>query len=56
VLGGFTTYSAFAVEVVQAVESGRVGLAVGYGVASVLGGLLAVVGGMVSARALGGPS
>jgi CrcB protein len=55
VLGGFTTYSAFAVEVVQAVDDGAALLAVGYVLASVVGGLLAVVLGAVSARAvLGG--
>jgi CrcB protein len=57
VLGGFTTYSTFAVEVVQQVEDGRVVLAVGYVLASVLGGVLAVVAGAFAARAIvGGPT
>jgi fluoride exporter len=54
VLGGFTTYSAFTVEVVQAVDDGAVLLAFGYVVASVVGGLLAVVLGALSARAVPG--
>ena len=41
VLGGFTTYSAFAVETVQLAEDGRVGTAAGYVLASVAGGVLA---------------
>jgi CrcB protein len=52
VLGGFTTYSAFAVEVVQAVEDGAVLLALGYVLASILGGVLAVVAGGLCARVL----
>jgi CrcB protein len=54
VLGGFTTYSAFAVEVVQAVADGAVVLAAGYVVASVLGGVLAVVLGALSVRVVVG--
>jgi fluoride exporter len=50
VLGGFTTYSAFAVEVVQAVEQGSLLVAGGYVVASVVGGMLAVVAGGLVAR------
>jgi CrcB protein len=52
VLGGYTTFSAFAVEVVRLVDAGRAGTAVGYLAASVLGGLLAVVAGLSVARAL----
>ena len=51
VLGGFTTYSAVAVEVVQAVEHRAVLLAAGYVVASVVGGVLAVVAGALVGRA-----
>lgn len=54
VLGGYTTYSAFAVEVVRAAEDGAVVLAVGYVVASVLGGVLAVLLGALSVRAVTG--
>ena len=57
VLGGFTTYSTFAVETVQAVEAGFLVLAVGYVLVSVLGGVLAVVAGARTARAaVGGPT
>ena len=57
VLGGFTTYSTFAVEVVRGVEDGALVLAAGYVAASVLGGVLAVVAGALSVRAVvGGPT
>lgn len=52
VLGGFTTYSAFAVDAVLMVEDGAVTGAVGYVLASVLGGVLAVAAGLVAGRAL----
>ncbi len=56
VLGGFTTYSAFALDVVHLVEAGRAVMAAGYLVASVAGGLLAVVAGARAVLAwLGGP-
>jgi CrcB protein len=42
VLGGFTTFSAFAVEVVELVDADAAVLAAGYVVVSVLGGILAV--------------
>ena len=51
VLGGFTTYSTFAVDVVRLADAGRLVLAGGYLVASVLGGVLAVLTGLVAARA-----
>jgi CrcB protein len=54
VLGGFTTYSTFAVEVVRAADDGAVALAAGYVVASVVGGVLAVVLGGLSVRAATG--
>ena len=50
VLGGYTTYSAFAVEVVQLID-GAPAMAATYVVASVLGGVLAVAAGLVLARA-----
>jgi CrcB protein len=50
VLGGYTTYSAFAVEVVGLVEAGAPLLAAGYVVGSVLGGVLAVAGGALAVR------
>jgi CrcB protein len=40
-LGGFTTYSAFAVETVQLAQGAHLALAVGYAAASVLGGVAA---------------
>jgi CrcB protein len=56
VLGGFTTYSAFAVEVVRLAEAGAV-LAGAYVVVSVVGGVAAVAAGSVTAHvALGRPS
>jgi fluoride exporter len=54
VLGGFTTYSAFAVEVVQQVDAGAALLAAGYVLTSVLGGIVAVVLGARAGRALAG--
>jgi CrcB protein len=50
VLGGFTTYSAFAVEAVGLAEAGRVAAAGGYVLASVLGGVLAVAAGVRAVR------
>jgi CrcB protein len=51
VLGGFTTYSTFAVDVVRLADAGRLALAAGYLLTSVLGGVLAVLAGLVAARA-----
>jgi CrcB protein len=51
VLGGFTTYSTFAVDTVVLVDAGHQAMAVGYVVASVLGGVLAVVAGLLVGRA-----
>lgn len=50
VLGGFTTYSAFAVETVQLAEAGRVGTAAGYVLASTAGGVLAAALGRQAGR------
>ena len=50
VLGGFTTYSAFAVEVVRLVEDAALARAAGYVLASVVGGVAAVVLGAGTAR------
>jgi CrcB protein len=50
VLGGYTTYSAFAVEVVRLVEDGAAAVAAGYVLASVLGGGVAVVVGAWTVR------
>jgi CrcB protein len=50
VLGGFTTYSTFAMDVVALTGAGRAPLAVAYMCVSVLGGVLAVVVGLVLGR------
>jgi CrcB protein len=52
VLGGFTTYSTFAVDVVGLVEDGAPWVAAGYVLVSVAGGVLAVAAGAVAARFL----
>src|SRR5689334_4761095 len=51
VLGGFTTYSTFAVDVVRLTGAGHRVLAIGYVLTSVLGGVLAVVLGLLLGRA-----
>lgn len=62
VLGGFTTYSSFAVEAVQLLEDGHMLVGLGYAVVSVVVGLLAALTGILLARAVarrrsaGGPS
>jgi fluoride exporter len=50
VLGGYTTYSAFAVEVVDLVDDGAVTAAVAYVGLSVVGGVAAVVAGALTGR------
>ena len=50
VLGGYTTYSTFAVEVVGLVDGGRTVLAAGYVLTSVVGGVLAVALGALAVR------
>jgi CrcB protein len=52
VLGGYTTYSTFAVDVVRLVDGGAVASALGYVAASVLGGAGCVVLGLLAARAV----
>jgi fluoride exporter len=51
VLGGYTTYSAFAVEVVRLAETGAVVVAGAYVVVSVVGGVAAVAAGTLAAHA-----
>lgn len=53
-LGGFTTFSAFSVDVLRLWESGRGVLAVSSVVVSVLGGLVAALAGILLARAVSG--
>ncbi|MDC7122012.1 CrcB family protein [Cellulomonas fimi] len=51
VLGGFTTYSTFALEVVDRLADGRTGLALAYALGSVVLGVAACTGGvLVGAR------
>ena len=51
VLGGYTTYSAFAVETIELVDAGEPILAAGYVLVSVVGGVLAVACGALAVRA-----
>jgi CrcB protein len=51
VLGAYTTYSTFAVETDLLVRHERIGIAVGYVAATVLGGLFAAWAGVLLARA-----
>ena len=50
VLGGLTTFSSFSLEVLRLLEAGQFGVAVGYLLSSVVGGLLAAWLGMSLAR------
>ncbi len=50
VLGGFTTFSAFSLETFELIDAGRLLAAVGYVLASVIGGLLAFACGQMLAR------
>lgn len=49
-LGGFTTFSAYAVETRELLAAGRVGLAAAYVVGTLVGALAAVWGGMMGVR------
>ena len=51
-LGGFTTFSAFSLEMAQMVERGELALAGGYALASVLLALLALFAGLLVGRAV----
>ena len=51
-LGGFTTFSAYSLEIVTLLQSGRSAAAVGYAMASVIGAVAALSLGMVLARSL----
>ncbi len=52
VLGGFTTFSAFSLEMAQMIERGQVGVAAGYAIASVLLALGGLFAGMIMAKAM----
>ena len=49
-LGGFTTFSAFSIELVRLMEQGDAGLALGYALASVVAATIACYAGLVLAR------
>ena len=49
-LGGFTTFSAFSLESFAMIERGQIGLAAGYGAASVIGSIIALAIGLSFAR------
>lgn len=53
VLGGFTTFSTFSVQVVLETDAGEPGRALLYVVVSVLGGVVAAAAGYALGRALG---
>ncbi len=52
VLGGFTTFSAFSLEMAQMVQRGETGMAAAYAFASVLLALGALFAGMTAAKAI----
>lgn len=52
ILGGFTTFSAFSLEVVAMIEGGAIGAALAYIIASVLGSCLLLVAGLLIGRAV----
>jgi CrcB protein len=52
VLGGFTTFSAFSLDVVSLIERGAIGVALGYVLVSVIGSIAAVFAGLSAVRAV----
>ena len=54
VLGGYTSYCTFAVEAVRLTDGGSAALAAAYVLASVTGGVAAVVAGLLAGRAVVG--
>lgn len=53
-LGSFTTFSTFSLNIVNLIDTGNISVAVGYLLLSTLGGLLAAFIGMMLAYKLGG--
>ena len=49
-LGGFTTFSAFSLEIVLMLQRGEIALATGYALASVIGSCAALVAGLALTR------
>jgi CrcB protein len=52
VLGGFTTFSSFSLDVVTMIERGAWGMALGYVLVSVIASVAALMGGLALTRAL----
>ena len=52
ILGGFTTFSAFSLDIVTLAERGAPGVAIGYTLLSVLGSVLALFAGLMLARSV----
>ena len=52
VLGGFTTFSSFTLDVVAMIERGALGTALFYALISVIGSVLALFAGLIAARTL----
>ncbi|MHA6723453.1 fluoride efflux transporter CrcB [Sphingomonas sp. RS2018] len=52
VLGGFTTFSAFSLDVVTLIDRGALGTAAGYVLVSVVGSVVALFAGMTAARSI----
>ncbi|RZT47384.1 camphor resistance protein CrcB [Sphingomonas sp. BK036] len=52
VLGGFTTFSSFSLDVVSLIERGAIGVAFGYILLSVIGSIVAVFAGLTAVRAI----
>ena len=52
VLGGFTTFSAFSLDLVTMIERGAATVAIGYALASVIGAALALFAGLTLARSV----
>ncbi len=52
VLGGFTTFSAFSLDVITMVERGALVPALGYTLASVIGSVVALFGGLMLVRSV----
>lgn len=51
-LGGFTTFSAFSLELVEMIERGNAGIAVAYALVSVVAGIAGLFAGLLIVRAL----
>ena len=52
VLGGFTTFTAFSLDVVTMIERGAIGVAFGYVLVSVIGSVAALFAGLSAVRAV----